>query len=370
MTKFFTLLTFALVPFSVFGMGEENQFIGNAFPHMHTDFVIEALNRDSISKVTCLVNNLNGIDFNTYKTDRYGHEISILRRALERCNPCEDKEVKLIELILQKGTSITPASNKIEPYLFYAIRTAARHENNISIVKLLIKYGADVNERFYNEAFYSPTHFTFSTKRFINGERCGSSPLHKAVEYYTAGSTCIDYLLELGANAKAYNIQGLTPLGTLVEKYKANNCESSTIAERVIEKLVEYDVDIHNSHSYNYENLNINYSTLKLLMPHLDDIIEKAKLKNLSKKSFQQLTTNFKTAIKNNLHTNRSITIKTQEFKFNESIIGARCPCLYHQFNPDYRPNNLLNNWFCPPLITWKKIAEARCLLITSNKKL
>lgn len=201
----------------------------------------------------------------------------------------------------------------------FAVRQAAKDDNNLSIVKLLIEFGINVNSR------------------IINKYGDGDSALDEAVKYYHAGTECIDYLLTLGADTNVRNKDGFTPLATLAKYFGIAQFKSERV-EYILEKLLEHGAEITEVQEYYYNKglcyaVESNYSMLKPLVPKLDTIINKVKDKVANKLRIRNLTVqklvdDLKKAAEEKVYANQPIRVSSQTFNLNKEIVSTRCPKL------------------------------------------
>jgi hypothetical protein len=335
MHKLFTLLVITLFSFPLCGMEKDNPIrirenmynMYDAAEDRNADLVMKAImNKKPISEITNLLNSLK-ININFHVKEGWPNQkiYTILRCALEHCDPNKAEDVALISLILKKGAKNTLnqqlSVNGWEPYLFYATENAINHNMNLKIVKLLIDNGADVNFRFVEEK-----------------ER-GRSALHWALMRFEGDTKCIDYLLENGADTNIFDYAGRTPLGILAYRLdclmaSAKAKESKfmpnlKLFELAIEKLLVHGADINKKQKAIFNKIS-NYESLKPFFLNLDAIIKKAK----DRKKQKNIATDLKVALEKEVQANRSINICGRDLKLNEEIVIARCPELFLRLDP------------------------------------
>lgn len=267
---------------------KDSEKITNAYTIMH--FMLTYRERSTrVKYLKPMINSCPNI--NDYLEEEERSRIyTVLGLLLKFIDPTYKTHVKLVELTLQKGASLKePAirseSYKWKPYLSTAISRTAKKTSNLDIVKLLIKYGADVNFKLD-----------------------GNSPLHQAINSFTN----IDWfyniladLLEAGADPNARNSKEITPLAMFAKHYDPSSNEiilRPGIGEKIIEKFLDYgalltlqqhwhvmcaiyqgDRISQNSGKrgpyYTFEprymGLKSNYELLKPIIPSLDEIIKK-----------------------------------------------------------------------------------------------
>jgi hypothetical protein len=108
---------------------------------------------------------------------------------------CHSAPLELIELLIQHGAQI-PQSGALQKAII---------EERLDVLDLLLKSGADVNERLsftVNESYWLDEE----TKK----ERCSETPLHLAVRHMALRSA--SWLLKNGADTTIQNTRGLTAL--------------------------------------------------------------------------------------------------------------------------------------------------------------
>lgn len=332
------------MPFSLCGMEKEKLIptrkvfanVSDAEEDRNADTIITKLSvNDPLSEIIDLLNTRK-INFDSYvKVKRAIY--TILRCTLERCDPNNEEDVKFVALVLQK-TSLKQQfleDSDWEPYLFYAIEKAAKNNMNLTIVKLLVEHGADVNFR------------------FVNKEGNGKSALHWAVCCFNGDMRCIDYLLEEGADTNALSGRKYTPLAILAGRFDLKNEPKINLipmphvdqCELLVKRLLEYGADINKKQKiYNWDKKNrtkqSNYEMLKPLMPNLDTIIKKTEEQKRKALSDKKHAGDFIKGHANNLGANFSTTIKKISFKVNQEILSARCPSLCLAINPYYKNEN------------------------------
>ena len=72
-----------------------------------------------------------------------------------------------VKLLLESGAHITPLSKTEQPILFYPIFDGAKEQKrNISMVKLLLEYGADVNAAYTHPGFGQLTPLAYASIQF------------------------------------------------------------------------------------------------------------------------------------------------------------------------------------------------------------
>jgi len=110
---------------------------------------------------------------------------------------------KVCDFLIQHGADVnTPVDKTNETPLHNALTKAGR-PYYFFVVKLLVENGADVNAK---------TKPGLETGAFMRDVRTrGETPLHRAAAY--ADEKIIDYLIQNGADKKARDAHGDTPLG-------------------------------------------------------------------------------------------------------------------------------------------------------------
>jgi ankyrin repeat protein len=380
---FSSLLLGTLVPFSLSSMEKEKPIqihdgikASDSEEDRNADLVVKAfLEQKPISEINNLLNTRN-INFNYHvklpplfpvnTRPVYNHNIkeifTILRCTLEYCDPNKEEDVKLVKRILKDTNLIKQhPSGDWEPYLLFAINKATQKNNDLSIVKLLVRQGADINLHFAKGRL-SPW---------------GISALHCALVNFDNDTKCIDYLLKKGADANARSTIGhyigYTPLAILATRLEYFNKLKINFPdiwesylkqfELAVEKLIENGAKISKSQVIPDDNrdrsrsilqealvqknnyilkMKNNYDLLKPFMPNLDTIIKRAKDKKKKIESEKKYSGDLKNALteklpKNHQIENRLLHIRNQKFSLHEPILSTRCPNLCLELNHNYK---------------------------------
>lgn len=146
----------------------------------------------------------------------------------ESNNPAKDGEETLLYMLAADHYPDLMSADKLS--------AEERKENRIEMMKLLIKYGADVNYVAYREEKNSSCHrYEDEYSIYNNTDKCGSTPIMAAT--YSADLDMIKLLVENGADVNAVDYCGFNVIDIVADNFDDEN--GYEIFEYYLEKGVD-----------------------------------------------------------------------------------------------------------------------------------
>lgn len=189
--------------------------------------ILYAVISTAIESKTSLSQNV--FDWNTAQVEK------ILKKGVtpdcteESNKPAQNGEETLLYMLAANHYPYLPGSS-------YNLSNEELHENRIEMMKLLIKYGADVNYAAYHDEKNSSVHrYEDKYSVYKSSDGCGTTPLMAAT--YDADFEIIKLLVDSGADVNAVDYCGFNVIDIVADNL--NDKDGYEIFEYYLEKGVD-----------------------------------------------------------------------------------------------------------------------------------